>query len=87
MRCQSSAEVLNQVRKDVICGTFGSGPLELAAWFILIVQINAIEVILVDKLQDALDLVLRHPCAWEWERGAADAQEHLNSRMVLPQKF
>lgn len=80
---QGIAEVFNQVSEHLVSGAYWTHTLKLAPWLILVVEIDTIKIILIDEFENALDLVLRHSGAWEWESGTADTQKQLSVWALL----
>lgn len=72
------SEIFDQVGQDSISFAFWQAARHLAARVVFVVEVDAVEVVLVDVVENTLNLVFRHSTTREWEGGTADAQDHLH---------
>ena len=87
MICKSLTEILDQIGQNLVSATFWRISNKLASWLILIVEIDTVEVILINVLENALDLVLSHSIAREWEGSTSNTEEHFHFWTFLSQIF
>lgn len=83
VRFNGITKVLDQIGQDCIGLASWHSSLELAPWLILVVEVNTIKTVLIDVLENALNLVLRHSGAWERESGTANTEDHLRIGILL----
>jgi len=85
MISKSFTEILNQFGQNLVSFTFWRISDKLASWLILIVKIDTVEVILINVLENAFDLVLSHSSSRELVGSTSNTEKHFHIWTFLSQ--